>query len=245
MLKKILKAVIFLGIIAIIGFIAIHFSKSEKEMLCSGVHVTVLDTSHGKYIDEKDINKLLVKNKLNPEGILLKDVSIAKIEQELRKNPLVDDVTCYKTPSGKIGIDIQQRIPLLKIYGIKSEQYYIDNKGKRMPKGTKSTQPTLVASGNISEELAKKEIYQFAQWLQKETFWNNQIEQVYVVTPKDIELIPRVGNHVIYIGDFKQYEEKLDRLKIFYDKVISQVGWNKYSKINIEFENQIICTKAK
>ena len=36
---------------------------------------------------------------------------------------------------------------------------------------------------------------------------------------------------------------KMDRLEKFYKYGLSQAGWNKYSYINIEFDNQIICTK--
>ena len=37
--------------------------------------------------------------------------------------------------------------------------------------------------------------------------------------------------------------KKLDRLEKFYKYGLSQAGWNKYSYINLEFDNQIICKK--
>ena len=45
------------------------------------------------------------------------------------------------------------------------------------------------------------------------------------------------------IADF--VEKKLLRLEKFYKYGLSQVGWNKYSYINLEFDNQIICKKKK
>ena len=38
--------------------------------------------------------------------------------------------------------------------------------------------------------------------------------------------------------------KKLDRLGKFYKYGLSQAGWNKYSYINLEFDNQIICKKV-
>ncbi|MFA6820046.1 MAG: cell division protein FtsQ, partial [Bacteroidaceae bacterium] len=32
-------------------------------------------------------------------------------------------------------------------------------------------------------------------------------------------------------------------LKVFYQKVLCKVGWNKYNRIDVEFGNQIVCTK--
>ena len=40
-------------------------------------------------------------------------------------------------------------------------------------------------------------------------------------------------------------DRKLDRLKKFYRDCLGKVGWNKYSYIDREFDNQIICTKKK
>ena len=88
-------------------------------------------------------------------------------------------------------------------------------------------------------------------------FWRNQIVQINVLPNKGIELVPRVGNHVIYIGQlpYSKYASerkqlitdyanvKMDRLKKFYIYGLSQAGWNKYSYIDVEFDNQIICKK--
>jgi len=41
------------------------------------------------------------------------------------------------------------------------------------------------------------------------------------------------------------FERKLERVKAFYERGLNQVGWNKYSRINVEFSNQIICTKRE
>jgi cell division protein FtsQ len=60
-----------------------------------------------------------------------------------------------------------------------------------------------------------------------------------------IELVPRVGSHIVLMGEAANYEKKLKRLKTFYEKAIGTVGWNKYEKINIQYDNQIICTKYK
>ncbi len=43
------------------------------------------------------------------------------------------------------------------------------------------------------------------------------------------------------VSDF--INKKLTRLEKFYKYGLSQAGWNKYSYINLEFDNQIICKK--
>ena len=84
--------------------------------------------------------------------------------------------------------------------------------------------------------------------------WRNQIEQINVLQDRGIELVPRVGNHIIYLGNLPEsnvteerennivefVNKKMTRLEDFYKYGLSQAGWNKYSYINLEFDNQIM-----
>ena len=45
------------------------------------------------------------------------------------------------------------------------------------------------------------------------------------------------------VTDFANH--KMDELEKFYKYGLSQAGWNKYSYINVEFDNQIICKKKR
>ena len=76
-------------------------------------------------------------------------------------------------------------------------------------------------------------------------FWQNQIEQINVLADGSIEIAPRVGEHIIYLGSPTNIEKKLQRLEKFYRYGLSEAGWNKYSYISVEFDNQIICKKKQ
>ena len=71
------------------------------------------------------------------------------------------------------------------------------------------------------------------------------IEQINVTPKQELELVPRVGSHILFLGKAEDYNEKFRKLQTFYEKVLSQVGWNKYERISVEFNNQIICTKKE
>ena len=60
-----------------------------------------------------------------------------------------------------------------------------------------------------------------------------------------MELVPRVGDHIIYIGMPTGINRKLERMRKFYLYGLNKAGWNKYSYISVEFDNQIICKKVK
>ncbi|NDW12452.1 cell division protein FtsQ [Bacteroides sp. 214] len=242
MIKRILLLLTMLLLIVYIGIAVTAFNMKPVGQVCEGVELIVRDSVNAGFVTPKEALAILKKHNISPVGSLLDDIKLESLEAVLADHPLIDDVECYKTPSGKIHIAVTQRVPVIRIMNRNGESYYIDNKGAVMP-DSRCTAHLPIVTGNVEKAFAMKELYEFALFLQKNEFWNAQIEQVNVLTDKDVELVPRVGSHIIYLGKLSGYEEKLRRLREFYKKGLNKVGWNKYERINLEFSNQIICTK--
>lgn len=88
-----------------------------------------------------------------------------------------------------------------------------------------------------------KDIYYLVGYINHDDFWSAQIDQIFVDRNDEVELIPRVGNHTVHLGSTENFEGKLRNLRVFYDKVLPEVGWNKYSTINLAFKDQIVCKR--
>jgi cell division protein FtsQ len=80
-------------------------------------------------------------------------------------------------------------------------------------------------------------------YLNTNSFWSAQIDQIYIDSRKKADLIPLFGDHLIHLGSFENFEGKLKNLRAFYDKVLPETGWDKYTVINLEFRDQIVCRK--
>ena len=193
-------------------------------------------------MSESDLVSILKKAGLDPIKRSMADVNTDRIETELLKNEMIAQVEAYKTPSGIIKLEVMQKMPILRIMGVRGS-YYVDNLGPTMPISRRYAAHVPIVSGYVEKELAVTDLYKFALFLQENEFWNDQIEQIYVYPDNDIELIPRVGNHRIMLGTLDEFEEKLANLKLFYEQAIPKVGWEKYSMINLKYKNQIVCTK--
>ena len=46
-------------------------------------------------------------------------------------------------------------------------------------------------------------VLDLAKYISSDSLWNAQIIQIYLKDNKEIELVPRVGNHTILLGDKK------------------------------------------
>jgi cell division protein FtsQ len=90
-----------------------------------------------------------------------------------------------------------------------------------------------------------RDVYHFVNYIKKDDFWSAQIDQVYIDGRNRVSLVPRAGSHVINLGTFENYEGKLRNLSAFYEKVLSEVGWDRYSSISLEYRDQVVCRRRK
>lgn len=245
MIKKILLLIAMLLIIAYLTVAVTAFNESPEHQVCHDMELIIKDTTNAGFIKKDEIAALLRKKGIYPVGEKVERIQTERLEKELDKHPLIEKAECYKTPGGKIFIEVTQRLPILRIMSSNGEDYYIDNRGKIMPLEANCIANLAIVTGNVEKSFATRKLYKFGVFLQNNKFWNAQIEQINITPEKEVELIPRVGDHIVFLGKIDNFEEKLDRLKIFYEKALNKVGWNKYARISLEFSNQIICTKKE
>lgn len=243
MIKRILLSIVLLLITAYLVMAITAFNRKPEGQVCHDIQLIIQDTAYAGFITQKEVISMFEKKGISPIGKKLDRIRTKTVEKELSKHPLIDRAECYKTPSGKLCVEVTQRIPVLRVMSENGENYYLDNKGTVMPPHAKCVAHLAVATGRIEKSFAMRDLYKFAVFLQNNSFWNAQVEQIHVLPGRNVELVPRVGDHLIYLGRLDNYENKLKRVKAFYEKALNQVGWNKYSRINVEFGNQIICTK--
>jgi len=241
-MKTLLKLLLLAGIIIYLVFAFTRITGSGDKTICHNVNFTIADSSHAGFITRDEADRILRESGLYPVGLQMEKVDMIGIEKALKRNTFIDSVACYKSPNGTVNVLIQQRLPLLRVMADNGDQYYLDDKGNQMsPQGYVAD--LVVATGSISRNFASRQLVEIGRFLRDDDFWNNQIEQINVLPNKHLQLVPRVGNHIIEFGTTDSIPPKFRNLYAFYEKVMPEVGWNKYSKISVEHVSQVICKK--
>lgn len=192
-----------------------------------------------------------------------KDIDQKKIESFLIQNPYIEQAQVYQTLKGVLNIEIKQREPIVRIYTLRNKEYYIDKLGKVILIDDNQLTDVVVASGNVDVnnpnldknldtiDIENKKgfdktlsnIYYIAQKLASDSILNYQIDQIYVPAKGNYELIPKIGNYIIRIGENKDLEEELIKLRYLYKEAFSRNGWDNYSFVDLRFRHQVVCTK--
>ena len=217
------------------------FTRKNPDVTCQDVEIILLDKNKIELIDIIDIEKFLIRQSLYPLGMKLGEIQTESMENALNQNEMIKSAECYLTPSGKAYVKIKQRIPKFRVMG--RSNYYIDTERQKIKASTDYTAYLPIVSGYVDDEMATGELFDFITFLEKNSFWDAQIEQIYIRPDKKVELVPRVGDSIILLGTLDDYEAKLDKLKKLYTKAFNVMGWNHYKMIDLQYKGQIVCTK--
>lgn len=233
---------IIVGIYLVLAVTAFNNPDEAMAKQCTEVKIDIEKESMEGFLNPGEVKKLLSQNKLYPLSQPMSSISTRKMEETLQKSPFVEKAECYKTMSGHVCINIKQRIPVVRIMAVNGDNYYLDHHGNIMPESDYATD-ILIATGNITKKYAQTVLSKIANYIESDSFWRNQTVQLNVLPNQTLEMVPRVGDHIVYLGGPAHIDNKLERLRKFYLYGLNKAGWNKYNYINVEFNNQIICKR--
>lgn len=237
------------GLVVLMSFIGIK----KAGVTCKGVKVYIPGNEY--FIDQAEVDNILGVSSNTLVGRKIDNINIHDLENKLQRNPFIESAEVYADMDGLIKVEISQRHPILRILNRFDQDFYIDQHGVKVPLSNNFTAQVLVANGYIDELFANrldtlhtrlaKDIFTTADFIRKDTLWNAQIAQIYVNQNHEMELIPRVGNQRIMLGNADSLANKFHNLEIFYKQALPHVGWNKYKIINIKYANQIVGVKSE
>ena len=91
---------------------------------------------------------------------------------------------------------------------------------------------------NEKEETMK--IMTLINMIRENEFWSAQIAQLDIDAKSRVTIFPQVGDEAIEFGKPDDVDTKFKKLMIFYKEILPRTGWNKYQRVNLEYEGQIV-----
>ena len=257
--KYCLLVIVDICIFIYIGFAMISWNKpDETQKVCTRVEINIEDENENGFLKTAEIKHLLESRSIYPLSRKVADINTRHIEDVLLKTPFVKTAECWISTEGFVYISMTQRTPIMRVKADNGEDYYIDDNGGVMP-NSQYTSDMIIVTGKVNRAFACKYLSLMAKEIMQNDLWRNQIEQINVLEDNTIEIIPRVGDHIINIGELPRSERterrqelvtqyidnQLHRIELFYRYGLKEAGWNKYSYISLEYANQVICTRRE
>lgn len=196
-------------------------------------------------IDFESTNKLFITQdsilKLLPTNFSeKKSVNINYLESLVNSNGFIKNSEVYISIEGDLIIEVQQRNPIGRIIS-DNATFYIDDESKIMTT-SKIYSSRVPVVFNYDESSSQKRIYQMCDLIDSDEFLKKKVTRINFLKNNYITLNFRDHDFDLVIGEYKNIKKKVKNFKAFYQVAVGNESIDKYSKINLQFENQVVCT---
>ena len=223
--------------VIIFGFLLSFSLKRFNNKPIENVTVKLAKTKNPVYfIDEKEVKEIV--KKANPTK-RIGDIDIPELEKKLNLLPAVDSANVYLNLNGTLNLDIKQRIPVFRLS--KGDQnFYVDEKGNEFPISKNYSYPCMLIRGDVKKSEYKK-LAELVDKIDRDDF----SKKYFIGISKEKEsynLLTSEGNYKVEIGDLDRIDMKVKGFKTFVEKYLINQNAEKYSKISVKYDNQIVTT---
>ena len=188
------------------------------------------------FIDEKNVMDFI--RKANPSR-KIGDIDIPALEKEINNFPSVDSANVYLNLNGALNVDIMQRVPAFRL-NRGGENFYVDRKGNEFPLSKIYSHPTMLVQGDVK----RSEYLQVAELVKK--IEKDDFSRKYFIgiakEGGDYNLLTSDGHYRVELGSLEKIELKVKGFRTFVEKFLVFQEPEKYSRVSVKYDNQIVTT---
>jgi cell division protein FtsQ len=192
------------------------------------------------FITNENVSKLLIQNFGRVKNVPKETLALNELENALKSNPMIKTAEVYVTVNGTLKAEIEQKTPIARVST--NASYYIDSDGFFMPLSSNFTARVPLVTGYI-EKNNLKSIYIVASKIKEDEFLKKHVIEIHQGIDKQMFLKLRQCQFLVKLGDISLLDKKISNLKAFYQKNLKEKTLDNYSIVNLQFDNQVVCTK--
>ncbi len=244
MIKKINigKLLFVLSVPVVLISLYLLATRTNQNDICKDIRIKINYKTESPLLTDAHIYKILGMP-LGKENLIGKSsnaLNFNAMEEKLLSYPSIKNAEIYLGMSGILKMDITQRHPLLRVMPQSQLGYYICEDGVKIPLSSNFSPNVIPVTGFMNDKIDRK-LYCIVRFVNNNSFWKEQIQQLFVSDNQDISFIPTIGVHEVILGDTNNLEKKFNKLDLFYKNGLSKIGWDKYKSINLKYKGQVIC----
>lgn len=230
-----------------VGIVLFASTRTQKQSFLKNFVIDVKARDSYLFLENNSIEDWLFQGEDNSIlEIPIGELDLKKLEERAILNPWIEKAEMYIDQKNILHIDIEQKIPMARIFDRTGQSYYLDTQMQLLPLVLGKNYPTVVFTDvPLSQsEIKNKELFSqmlyLAEFIKGHPFWSAQITQIQINKQNEFELVPLIGNQKIHFGDSTKMEEKFFNLQLFYREVLDKIGWDNYEEIDLRFEGQVV-----
>ena len=231
-----IKGLFLLGLVVFLYAFS-SFKNNSRPVTSVNVQFTGKDNV---FITSETVNKLLIQSQEKPYFLAKEGIDLKEMEFLLESNAMIKSAQVYLTVNGEVRAKVEQKRPIARVKS--DDVFYIDEGGFRMPLSSQHSARVPLIYGIIGNADLQT-VYEVALTVYNDSFLKTYVTEIHQNENKEISLKLRLLDFEVLIGTPENLETKLKNLKAFYQKAKKDMMLDVYKSVNLQFENQVVCTK--
>lgn len=225
------------GVLLVIVLFSFSNERNNKRKLAK-MNIEFIDGDN-HFITYPMVNKLLIQNSEAVSNVAKENLALNKLEHVLNANQMIQEAHVYFTVNGQLGAKIKQRKPIARVGA--GTSFYIDVEGKSMPLSPVFSARVPLVTGTVDKENLH-DVYILTKYIHEDDFLSKNVIGAH--KEGDVfELKLRMDDFIVQLGNIDQLESKFRNFKAFYKKAQKDNTLKNYSVVNLQYNNQVVCTK--
>lgn len=247
----------WLGVAIGMGTVITAAMRAQEAGICNGYTIRIEGFKEGMLFTSKEQIAELLKaaTKGLVKGQPKSEFNLPAIEDLLEQSAWVYNADLYFDNNNILHANVTERKPLARVFTSLGASFYIDEAAKQIPLSDKVSLDLPVFTGYPSKKMMNaadssliQNVVATASFINEDPFWNAQVAQIDISNCGadcwSMAMIPVVGSHKVDLGDGSDIASKFHRLYLFYDQVLKRTGFDKYQKIDVQYNGQVIGVKG-
>lgn len=225
-------------LIGVVFFLFAFAEKRNHNRVLSEVNLHFTN-SENLYLTEEAVNKLLIQNGVKIKSIGKETLDLSKVETLLEAHDIIENAEVFMTVDGKLGAKITQRKPIARV--VDGVPFYLDRQGLKMPLSQHYSARVPLVTGISEDHL--QEIHPLVTYIRNDEFLTKHVTELNRLNNGKYLLRLRQLDFVVLLGTVSDIETKFKNFKAFYQKAMKDKKLNAYKKVDLQFGDQVVCTK--
>ncbi|MCM1092378.1 MAG: hypothetical protein NC248_00305 [Bacteroides sp.] len=236
---KILRVILSIALLAYI-VVAVSWSRNQSATeLCRGI---VVDPIESRFVTTKEITRELGQLPEQSVKMRIHQINTDSIERMLASIDNIERVRCIVMTDNRIHVEVDPLEPVARIFD-RDSSYYINRAGKRISATARYHSDVPIVSGAFTKEFPPTEVLPLVSFINNDSTWSTLITHIKAYDRRNVILVPMIHGHVINIGDIENLDDKFDRLRLAYKKILPVKGWDFYDTLSVKWRGQVVATR--
>ena len=244
-MKRLIQNIILL-ILAALLITGVMWARSRKaDEVCQRVTVQIVNKDSTAFVTEQGVQTELAQSGIKVIGKPMWQINAARIEEVLGHSEYLENVECVKATDGELIIRASQLVPVMRVFENDGSSYYVNAAGKRMNATTIYHSDVPVVQGHFTKQFPPTRLLPLVKYVEEDSLLRTLVTMYSMRDSNNIFLVPSIYGHVVNIGGVNGFEQKFEKLKLFYREVMPAKGWETYDTISVKWNHQVVATRRK